>query len=104
MAGEQVLFVRGEAWRFGSPTTAHGGGTDLDSDGSVHAPMPGRVVSVAARQGQPVKKGQTLLIIEAMKMELALPAPFDGLITTLAVAAGDQVTEGAVLVRVAKEL
>jgi 3-methylcrotonyl-CoA carboxylase alpha subunit len=104
VAGEQVLFVRGEAWRFASPTTTHGGGTDLDSDGSVHAPMPGRVVSVTARQGQPVRKGHTLLVLEAMKMELALPAPFDGFVTTLAVAAGDQVTEGAVLVRVAKEL
>ncbi|HEY6456760.1 MAG TPA: biotin carboxylase N-terminal domain-containing protein [Steroidobacteraceae bacterium] len=104
VAGEQVLFVRGEAWRFGTPTSGHGGGTESHGDGSVHAPMPGRVVSVAARQGQSVQKGQSLLILEAMKMELALQAPFDGFITTLAVAAGDQVTEGAVLVRVAKEL
>jgi 3-methylcrotonyl-CoA carboxylase alpha subunit len=104
ITGEQVLFVRGEAWRFGIPTSARASSAEADGDGNVHAPMPGRVVSVAARQGQPVRKGQSLLILEAMKMELALPAPFDGFITSLAVAAGDQVTEGAVLVRVAKEL
>jgi 3-methylcrotonyl-CoA carboxylase alpha subunit len=103
IAGEQVLFLRGEAWRFGIATSGRASGAEADGDGSVHAPMPGRVVSVAARQGQPVKKGQSLLILEAMKMELALQAPFDGFITHVAVAAGDQVTEGAVLVRVAKE-
>ena len=104
VAGEQLLFVRGEAWRFGIPTATRGSSTESDLDGSVHAPMPGRVVSVTVRQGQSVKKGQSLLILEAMKMELALQAPFDGFVTTLAVAVGDQVTEGAVLVRVAKEL
>jgi 3-methylcrotonyl-CoA carboxylase alpha subunit len=104
LAGERVLFMRGEAWSFGTPESARAGSTDSNSDGSVPAPMPGRVVSVAARQGQPVKKGQSLLILEAMKMELALAAPFDGFVASLAVAAGDQVTEGAVLVRVVKEL
>jgi 3-methylcrotonyl-CoA carboxylase alpha subunit len=104
IGGEQVLFVRGESWSFGIPRSKRGSSAEAEGDGSVHAPMPGRVVSVAARQGQPVKKGQTLLILEAMKMELALAAPCDGFVTSLAVAAGDQVTEGAVLVRVAKEL
>ena len=104
VANEQVLFVRGEAWRFGIPRSVHGSSTESDGDGSVHAPMPGRVVSVAARHGESVHKGQSLLILEAMKMERALPAPFDGFVTKLAVAAGDQVTEGALLVRVAKEL
>jgi propionyl-CoA carboxylase alpha chain/3-methylcrotonyl-CoA carboxylase alpha subunit len=66
--------------------------------------MPGHIVSVAVRYGQPVKKGQSLLTLEAMKMELALQAPFDGFVASVAVAAGDQVTEGAVLARVAKEL
>jgi 3-methylcrotonyl-CoA carboxylase alpha subunit len=66
--------------------------------------MPGRTVSVAVRQGQPVKKGETVLILEAMKMELALQAPFDGFVTELSVATGDQVSEGAVLARIAKEL
>jgi 3-methylcrotonyl-CoA carboxylase alpha subunit len=104
VAAEQVLFIRGEAWRFGIPTSARGGSTEADGDGSVHAPIPGRIVSVTARPGQPVKKGDSLLILEAMKMELALQAPFDGFITALTVAIGDQVTEGALLARVGKEL
>jgi 3-methylcrotonyl-CoA carboxylase alpha subunit len=104
LAGERVLFVRGEAWSFGIPTSTRDRSTESDSDGSVHAPIPGRIVSVAVRHGQPVQKGQTLLTLEAMKMELALQAPFDGFVTGLAIAVGEQVTEGAVLVRVAKEL
>ena len=103
IAGEQVLFLRGEAWSFGLPTATRGGSTESDGDGSVHAPMPGRIVTVAVGPGQAVRKGQSLLILEAMKMELALQAPCDGVITSLAVAAGDQVSEGAVLARVAKE-
>ena len=66
--------------------------------------MPGTVVTVPVHVGQKLQRGDVLLTLEAMKMELALHAPFDGSITMLALAAGDQVTEGAVLVRVAKEL
>jgi 3-methylcrotonyl-CoA carboxylase alpha subunit len=103
VGGEQVLFDRGEAWSFGIPSSVHGSGAESDGDGSVHAPMPGRIVSISAHQGQQVKKGQPLLILEAMKMELTLQAPCAGLVSTLVAAAGDQVTEGALLVRVAKE-
>ena len=104
IGGERVLFVRGEAWSFAVPSWTHTGGVESASDGALYAPMPGRTVSVAMRQGQAVKKGQTVLILEAMKMELALQAPFDGFVTELSVAAGDQVSEGAVLARIAKEL
>lgn len=104
IGGERVLFVRGEAWSFAVPSWTHNGHVESASDGALYAPMPGRTVSVAVRQGQPVRKGQTVLILEAMKMELALQAPFDGFVTELSVAAGDQVSEGAVLARIAKEL
>jgi len=59
--------LRGEAWSFGIPTSTRDRSTESDSDGSVHAPIPGRIVSVAVRHGQPVQKGQTLLTLEAMK-------------------------------------
>jgi 3-methylcrotonyl-CoA carboxylase alpha subunit len=103
IGGERVLFVRGEAWSFAIPSWTRDARAESGSDGALYAPMPGRTVSVAVRQGQPVSKGQTLLILEAMKMELALQAPFDGFVSELAVAAGDQVSEGAVLARIAKE-
>jgi len=104
IAGERVLFRRGEAWRFGVPAAAQDGRAEAVSDGALYAPMPGRIISVAVRPGQAVRQGQTLLILEAMKMELALQAPFDGIVTELSVAAGDQVSEGVVLARIAKEL
>jgi propionyl-CoA carboxylase alpha chain/3-methylcrotonyl-CoA carboxylase alpha subunit len=69
------------------------------SDGSILSPMPGKIVSVAVQAGQSVTKGQTLLTLEAMKMEHALAAPFDGVVTELSVTAGGQVSEGVVLAR-----
>jgi 3-methylcrotonyl-CoA carboxylase alpha subunit len=104
IGGEQVLFGLGEAWSFAVPSWTQVGSAESAADGALYAPMPGRTVSVALRRGQPVKKGQTVLILEAMKMELALAAPFDGFVTELSVAAGDQVSEGAMLARIAKEL
>jgi len=62
--------------------------------------MPGRVTAVEVKQGEKVAKGQRLLTLEAMKMEHALTAPFDGIVADLNAAPGQQVSEGTVLVRV----
>ena len=64
----------------------------------VQAPMPGRVVLVKAQPGDAVVAGQELLVIEAMKMELALKAPRDGVVAEVRAAAGDFVEADAVLV------
>ena len=69
------------------------------SDGAILSPMPGKIVSVAVEAGQTVTKGQTLLTLEAMKMEHALAAPFDGVVAELSAVAGGQVSEGVVLAR-----
>jgi 3-methylcrotonyl-CoA carboxylase alpha subunit len=95
-----VLFLDGEAWSFGVPLVNRAGGVGTAPDGSLRAPMPGRIVSVSVRNGQVVEKGQKLLALEAMKMEHALTAPFAGVVAELAVAAGDQVAENAPLVRI----
>ncbi|MFV0623055.1 acetyl/propionyl/methylcrotonyl-CoA carboxylase subunit alpha [Sphingomonas sp. ac-8] len=79
---------------------AAGGGA---ADGSLLAPMPGRVTAVDVAAGQAVAKGQRLLTLEAMKMEHGLVAPFDGTVAELPTAAGAQVREGALLVRVERE-
>ena len=63
--------------------------------------MPGKVVAGSVEAGQSVSRGQTLVTLEAMKMEHALAAPFDGVVETLSVAAGDQGSEGLVMVRLA---
>jgi len=59
--------------------------------------MPGRIVLVDTVQGSGVSKGQKLIVMEAMKMELILSAPFDGVVETVKVKVGDQVTEGTLL-------
>jgi 3-methylcrotonyl-CoA carboxylase alpha subunit len=61
--------------------------------------MPGKVTGLSVKAGETVKKGQPLLVLEAMKMEHALTAPFDGVVDEVAVALGAQVTEGAMLVK-----
>ena len=66
--------------------------------GSLAAPMPGRIVQVMSRPGEAVKKGQPLLILEAMKMEHTITAPADGVVKEIHFAAGEQVLEGAELV------
>ena len=68
-------------------------------DGVVIAPMPGKVVAVAVAQGDKVSRGQTLVTLEAMKMEHALTAAFDGVVESVSVSVGAQVSEGVVLAR-----
>jgi acetyl/propionyl-CoA carboxylase alpha subunit len=95
---EVVVFERGEAFSFRRPK-AQAGGEAGESDGAVLSPMPGKIVSVSVKAGDTVTKGQTLLVLEAMKMEHALAAPFDGVVAELSAEAGGQVSEGVVLVR-----
>jgi 3-methylcrotonyl-CoA carboxylase alpha subunit len=71
---------------------------DENAGGSLAAPMPGRIIQVMARAGDTVKKGQALLILEAMKMEHTITAPADGVIKEIHFTAGEQVLEGAALV------
>jgi propionyl-CoA carboxylase alpha chain len=66
--------------------------------GSLHAPMPGSVVSVEIAVGDAVRKGQTLVVLEAMKMEHPIGCPEDGVVSEIKVSAGDQVERGALLV------
>ena len=64
---------------------------------AVTAPMPGKILGVKASAGQAVKRGQVLLILEAMKMEKEIVAPQDGTVATINVAVGDSVEPGATL-------
>ncbi len=94
-----VLFLDGEAWPFGPRRADHlNGGSE--GDGAVMSPMPGRVIAVLVAAGQSVTKGERMLVLEAMKMEQALLAPFDGVVAELKVSEGAQVPEGTLLVRI----
>ena len=91
-----VLFVDGEARRVTPWRAVTGTEGAAVSDGSLRAPMPGRIVAAPVEMGATVAKGQTVVVLEAMKMEHALTAPFDGVVESVA-AVGDQVAEAAVL-------
>ena len=99
--GDPILFRNGESWLV-SDRIASGGAGGAVSDGAIVAPMPGRIVSVDVAAGSSVKAGQKLLVLEAMKMEQALTAPFDGIVADLTAVAGGQVTEGTILARIEK--
>ena len=79
---------------------AHAGEQSAEGGGLV-APMPGKVIALSVAPGTRVKQGTTLLVMEAMKMEHTLTAPTDGTVAEFLYAVGDQVTEGAALVRFA---
>ena len=68
---------------------------------SVDAPMPGNIISVNVKPGQAVKKGDVLLILEAMKMENEIMAPCDGTVGAVNVAAGQTVQSGQQLLTLA---
>ncbi len=73
------------------------GGQASAADGAIIAPMPGKVIAVDVAEGQVVTAGQRLMVLEAMKMEHALTAPFDGTVTELSASEGGQVQVEAVL-------
>ena len=68
--------------------------------GEIHAPMPGLVVEILATVGEIVEAGRPLVVIEAMKMQNALPAPLSGKVTVIAVKTGTPVETGALLLTV----
>jgi acetyl-CoA/propionyl-CoA carboxylase biotin carboxyl carrier protein len=93
---------RGRAFAFRPPgESAHE--ATAPSDGAVLAPMPGTILAVEGEVGGSVRAGQTVVVMEAMKMELALSAPFDGALAALGVAAGERVALGHPLFRVERD-
>lgn len=97
--GAIVVFEAGEAFAFSGHAPAFAVGEGPAGDGVVMSPMPGKVVAVGVAQGDAVVRGQILLTLEAMKMEHALTAAFDGVVEVLSVTVGAQVSEGVVLAR-----
>jgi propionyl-CoA carboxylase alpha chain len=97
-AGSPWIDVDGDGWsvslralaRFPDPA-------DVVAEGSLVAPMPGAVVAVHVAEGDTVRAGQPLLVLEAMKMQHPVVAPAPGVVRSLGVEVGAQVDAGAVL-------
>ena len=68
---------------------------------AITSPLPGVIIEVAVKEGQTVKSGQKVAVIEAMKMENEILATADGTVTTVLVNKGDSVLEGAEIVKIA---
>ena len=76
-----------------APAPAGGGKT-------IHSPLPGIIISIDVKEGQAVKRGQKVAVIEAMKMENDILAECDGTVTAIHARKGDSVLEGADIVSI----
>lgn len=74
------------------------GAANQRKSNTIKAPMPGLVLSVMVQPGQAIKKGESVLILEAMKMENVIKAPGDGVVKSIAVVKGNAVEKNQVLV------
>ncbi len=94
-ADSMELLTGGRRWRFQRQSPFAGLTAGRQQDDHIAAPMPGRIIAVNVEAGDSVSEGQTLVVMEAMKMEISLKAPMDGTVASVAVGTGDFVESGA---------
>ena len=97
---ELHLWLEGALYVFQQPGPGagagrrRGGGATADASGEILAPMPGAVLEVMVAEGDLVERNQTVVVMESMKMELAITAPRDGVVRRVSVQPGQQVERG----------
>jgi 3-methylcrotonyl-CoA carboxylase alpha subunit len=96
--GERVEFILdGEIWR-AEVSSGKTAGRARHAEHSLAAPMPGQVLKIFVEVGDPVAKGDPLIVLEAMKMEHQIAAPFAGVVESIACRAGELVQPGIDLI------
>lgn len=104
--GALFVSLEGESYRFVRPEPLRadgGGGTGASGRTSLTAPMPGTVIKVFAAEGEEVVEGQPLLVLEAMKTEQTVSAPYAGRVKRIPFSEGEVVPGGAVLAEMERE-
>jgi len=96
--GTVTLIERGKSWRIGRVDILAEAEAATEGHGHLASPMPGTVVRVMAAAGDAVKRGQPLMVVEAMKMEHTIAAHADGVVKAVKFRAGDAVAEGVELI------
>jgi len=97
-SGDEIYTVEVDGGEQTQTTNTNGGQSGGED---VAAPLAGNVIKVAVQAGQTVKAGDTILVLEAMKMETNISAPKDGQVTSIAVSEGDTVASGDTLLLIA---
>jgi biotin carboxyl carrier protein len=97
--GETWVFFEGRVYVVGTAVT-HGSRTRQHDETALAAPMPATVVAINVSAGQGVKAGDVLVVLEAMKMELAVTAPHDGRVRSIACRVGELVQPGVALLEI----
>jgi len=92
--------VNGQTFVLTKSSGARKGGHAHHAAGELTAPMPGQVRAVNVSEGDAVTKGQTLLVLEAMKMEIRVQAPRDGVVSSVLVTGGQTVEREQILVKI----
>ena len=97
--GSTWVFVDGNVWKVEDPASGRPGGKRR-GDGSVMAPMPATVVKIHTTVGQPVNDGDTVIVLEAMKMEMPIRAPRSGVVKAVHCRQGELVQPGVNLIEI----
>jgi 3-methylcrotonyl-CoA carboxylase alpha subunit len=101
---KRFIHLDGQTWtlRRSEPVRRRTGGTGASQSGGITAAMPGRVLDVLVAEGDLVQKGDALVLLEAMKMELRLVAPAIGRVDKILCQPGQVVARGQVLIQLAE--
>ncbi|MCB1638289.1 MAG: 3-methylcrotonyl-CoA carboxylase, partial [Thiothrix sp.] len=89
-----TVWYQGRQWQLALSDALQPAEEQAMSDGHLSAPMPGVIVAIEVRVGEPVRVGQRLMVMEAMKMEHAITAPMAGVVSAIHFAIGDSVRDG----------